>query len=685
MIATVEDGAISALKPDKDHPITKGFVCHKGIYGLDIHNDPDRLNTPLRRTPAGDYEEIDWETAITEIAQKLRAILDRHGATAIGSYNGNPLAFNSLFGPNFGAFMGQVGGTKNFSSGTQDCANKFAGSEAVFGTRTMHPLPDIENTNYLLIFGENPAISHMSFMSIADPVGKLREAEDRGAKIIFVNPRSIETARHVGEVLHIRPDTDVYFLAALIHEIDELDGFDENIIASHGENIDGLRKVIAQYPAERVAGITGIPAETIKQTARDFVAAPGAAAHMSTGLNMGRQGTLAYWLIHMLTFVTGNLGRKGGNFYSLGFYSRSPNAGAKGVGVDYMETPFGQIRRPGGVGIALPGNLMADYIANPADPIRAMFINAGNPILSMGGEARMRDALEELDLLVCMDIYRNATGEYADYVLPATDALEREDVNITGVGLQYRPSIQFTEGVVAPQHERKPEWWFYGRLCQAMGFKSIFDETDEPDLWGRVDAMLKSRDHTMDELRETGVIEFETSKPEDIFHQHIQTEDQRVDCCPPSFAPAIDRMSKIFGELEGESDDALKLITKRDAYMMNSWYANLPKMKRKERAQNYLFMHPDDAENRQLKDGQQVRVYNDNGAVKIELKVSDDLMPGVVAMTHGWGNAKTSGMKVAQKTPGANANALLPTGPGSFEPLSNQSHMTGVPVEVSAA
>ncbi len=681
LIATVENEQLVALRADREHPISKGFVCNKGIYGLDVHNDPDRLRVPLKRVGPGEFQAVTWDQALEEISTRLGAIQARSGNSALASYSGNPGAFNSLQGPSQGSFLLQAGVQKFFSSGTQDCANKFAGSHAVFGTRTLHPLPDIDHSDYILIIGENPAVSHMSFVSIPHPMKHLKEAEARGATVLYVNPREIESARTAGRVLKIRPDTDVYLLAALIHEIDQGPGFDQ-AASRHGNRLEELRAFASAYPAERVAPITGIAAPDIRQLALDFAAAGSACVHMSTGVNMGRQGTLAYWLVHMLSLVTGNLGQRGGNFYSLGFYERAPAAGRM-ASEAFVDTPFGTIRKPGG-GISLPGNLMADYILNPDDPVKALFVSSGNPVLSIGGEARMREALEGLELLVCIDIYRNATAEYAHYVLPAAGAFEREDINLTGLGLQFEPSVQYTEAVVPPGFERKPDWWIWERLAQQMGYRSAFDDTPEPDLWGRVDAMLRSRGHSFAELKAEQIIALERSSPEELLAR-VQHDDQRVDCCPPIFADAIERMAHIFDELAAEPADQLKLISKRDGYMMNSWYSNVAKLKHRDRGESQLFMHPDDARLRQLAEADRVRVVSRHGSLETRLKLSDDLMPGVVAMTHGGGHARTPGMRVANGSPGANCNVLLPSGAGSYEPLSSQAHMTGVAVEVTRA
>jgi anaerobic selenocysteine-containing dehydrogenase len=185
LIAEVEHGEITKLRPDREHPISKGFACHKGLATLDIHRDPDRLDSPQKRAADGGFEDVSWDDAIAGVAGEIARIRDAHGANAIGAYLGNPLAFNALAAPATGSFLAQLGTHRVFSSGTQDCANKFAGSEAVFGTSTLHPIPDIEHTDHLLVFGSNPRVSHMSFLSIADPVAALRAARKRGATIRF--------------------------------------------------------------------------------------------------------------------------------------------------------------------------------------------------------------------------------------------------------------------------------------------------------------------------------------------------------------------------------------------------------------------------------------------------------------------------------------------------------------------
>ena len=679
LVAELEDGALRALRPDREHPVTHGFACHKGIASLDVHLDPDRLDHPLQRTAAGGFERIGWDEAIDGVAARLRAIIDRHGPGAVASYLGNPTAFNTLAGPAAGGFFAQLGARRAFNSGTQDCANKFAGSEAVFGSSTIHPIPDLEHTDLFLCLGANPRVSHMSFVSIPDPMQVLRDARARGARIVFVNPRRIESvAPSTGEWLPIRPDTDVYLLAALLAEIDRIGGLDEEGLRRHGKHVAELRAFVARFPAERAAQVTGIPAEQIRELARAFAEAPRASVHMSTGVNMGRQGTLAYWLLHMLSFATGNLDRRGGNLLSVGFY-RSAKAGRRRYEDGFADSEWGALRRG-----PLPGTLLAHAIEEAREPVRALIVVAGNPLLSIAGEARLRRALERLELLVCVDLYRNATGEYAHYLLPATDMLERADVNLTGLGLQYRPWVQFTEPVVEPRGERREEWWIFARLAQALGLRSPLDPPGG-DPWARIDHMLRQRGLSIAALRETshGVVFEDGREPGAFFTEHLQTEDGKIDCCPAAFAAALADCERIHAELAAEPPAQLKLVTRRDPWMHNSWYANLPRLRRGAHATNPLWVHPDDLAARGLHPGGRARLASEHGAIEVEVESDPGLVRGVVALAHGGGHARTPGMRVAQAAPGVNPNALLPIGPGSFDPLSNQAFMTGVPVELT--
>jgi len=683
LVAEVDNNTIQRLQPDKTHPVSQGFACHKGVNYLAIHQDPDRLDTPLQRLGSrqpgeGQWQSQDWDSSLAEVGSKLNAIRDQYGPDAIAGYIGNPTAFNALGSQGIGDFFMGIGSRRIFNSGTQDCSNKFAAGEAVFGTSTLHPLPDIENTDCLLIFGENPKVSHMSFISIADPMAKIRTACQRGASVYYINPRQIESASpKTGEVVQILPDTDLYLMAALLHEIDALGRFDEAVLAQHGNHVAELRAFIAPYSADAVAEVVGLDAGQIRSLAEKFSGAERAAVHMSTGVNMGRHGTLCYWLLQMLSFVTGNLDKVGGNFYSEGFYPAA-KAGRARLDKLFFSTRYGEMRHIRG---ALPGNLLPDMILDDDNPVRALVVIAGNPLLSVGGEARWRAALEKLDLLIVIDLFRNATGEYAHYLLPAADMLERPDLNICGLGMQYQPHVQYTDAVVPAAGQRKEEWWILSRLLQHMGMKAPL--LDQPNPFGRLEHMMARHQLSVDSLKAapSGTVVLDTQSIGRFYTDFVQTDDKRVDCCPPLFADAIALAREQFQALKDQAPD-YRLINLRTNYMHNSWYQNVAKLKRGKHDHNPLHMHPQDMAALGLTDGDPLEVSNEYGEVTALARSDDSLRPGVVAMTHGWGNQKTPGLRVANRYPGVNINALLPNGPGSYEKLSNQAFMSGVPVSI---
>lgn len=692
--AEIAEGRVTRLKPDREHPVTAGFACHKGLYYTAIHNDPDRLDHPLRRRsasrqPGAHFEAVSWDDALGDIATRLQQIRDIHGNTAVAGYIGNPMAFNALGTEAMEAFLRQLRCQRLFSSATQDCSNKFAGAEAVFGTSTLHPVPDLEHTDYALIFGENPKVSHMSFVSIADPMAKFRAAVKRGAKVWFVNPRRIEAVTpSTGDWLPVRPDTDLYLMAALLHELDQAGLFDDAVIREHGKHIDGLRDFIAPWDADTVAPVTGIPAEDIRRIALEFGRAERACVHMSTGVNMGRHGTLCYWLLQMLAFVTGNLDRRGGNLYSPGFYpaAKAGRIAPEQVSFQDPDLPehYGPLRRVRGM---LPGNLLPDMIEQEEAPIRALIVFAGNPLLSMAGEARLRRAFEKLELVVVLDLFRNATGELADYLLPCADMLERRDLNICGLGMQVQPFVQYTDAVVPPAAERREEWWILHRLLQVMGLPSLFDQGGEPPLFQRLDRMLSRSGLSVEAVREAPGHTVVLSAPDAgrFYEDWIQTEDKRVDCCPALFHDALGEVRAHFAALQDQQTPPFRLINLRTHYMHNSWYQNVPQLKRPDQQDNPLHMSPADIEALGLSAGASVTVRSDAGALQAQVHADDSLLPGVVAMVHGWGNQRTPGLRLAMQHPGTNVNVLLPSGPGSYERLSNQAFMTGIPVQVQAS
>jgi anaerobic selenocysteine-containing dehydrogenase len=684
LLALVDgSGRIEKLLPDAEHPVSKGYACHKGLSFDQVNSDPDRLHYPLRRIShkseiPGAFERISWERAIEEIGSRLLAIQSAHGADAVAVYMGNPIAFNSRAFPLAMSLASALGSKYSFSADTQDLANKFAASQYVFGSHEFL-VPDMQHTHFLVSFGCNPKISRGTILSTPHPVNVLKDINRRGGRVLYINPRKIESAgRQTGDVLQIKPDTDVYLMAALLHELDCLGAYDEAALAGHGKNVDQLRKFVSGYPAQRVADVVGVPAQEILQLARDIADAPSVAFHMGTGPNQGRQGTLVFWLLNMLIFVTGNMGRPGGCYKPNGASYTAQGA----VQPDpVVETPLGPIRPVWG---DLPGNLLADLILHPDRPIRALINLSGNPLLSMSGETRLRQAFESLDCLVSLDVYPSDTVEISDYALPATDWLERGDITFSCVGTQLDPYVQYADAVVAPAYERRNDWWIISSLLKAMDKPSLLDNAGSNG-WDIVEMLFSNT--PLEELKEAPHQTIRLPQVADkrsAYDKVVRHQDKKINCCPDEFKDALLQCERLFAELAVDNTDSLKLISMRTNYMHNSWLSNMPQLRRGRHALNPLHINPVDAARLGLADGQSVCLYNDNGELDTAVCLDEDLLPGVVAMTHGYGHKLAPGLSLASSMPGANPNSLMPTGPGSYEPLSGMSWMNGVEVKLRA-
>ncbi|MCY4426581.1 MAG: molybdopterin-dependent oxidoreductase [Halieaceae bacterium] len=682
LTASVDDsGSITQLEPDREHPVG-GIACHKGLSYLDLHRDQDRLNAPLRREnakgdAAGIFEEVSWDTATRECAERLRAIISEHGPNAVAIYSGNPGVYNARGMTYGGAFSKMLGTSMMFSANTQDMSNRMVAAAGLYGSLSIMT-PDLVNTDYLICMGSNPRVSKWTVFSTPNDSGRTMEAvKQRGGKICFVNPRVTESSTpETGETLLIKPGADVYFLAAVLHELNVTGALDQEVIARWGVGMEEALAFASQYPAERVQGVTGIAASEIKAVAADFRAAGAATIYVSVGVNQGRQGLLAAWLADLIVFATGNLGKRGGMYKPTGLADFYPPMPIDSISVD---TSLGELRYTMGGPAPLPTIALAELINN--GDIKALVSLAGNPLLSAAGEDQLREAFSKLELLIAVDIQRNATAEASDYVLPATDFLERADINFVAKGLQPIPYVQYTDPVVQPAHERRDDWRILTDIAREMGAY----QGEDPDGWGIVNQMLAMDELSIDDLKamphQTKI--FENTPHDDLFKKCLKHADGKVHCFPPEFVGAgiFERSEAIFQELDLEPDNALKMISMRTAYMHNSWMSNLKKFRRGAQSTNPLHLNPGDAAQREVADGDKVRVFNQYGSIETRVRLDESLRPGAVAMTHGYGGGRGA-MRIAEANPGANPNKLVPNTMDTVEPLSNMSWIGAYPVEV---
>jgi anaerobic selenocysteine-containing dehydrogenase len=694
----VADGRVVDIRPDPQHVVSKGYACIKGVRYRELHDSPDRLRTPLKRVGTR-FEPIGWEQALREIGERVRELRQQHHPDAVGFYFGNPVAFSTTHPIFMNGFVKALGTTSMFSAGSQDCNNKFYVAHRMYGSAALQPVPDVDRTDCLIILGSNPAVSHSSIVSFPRPVERLRAVERRGGKVWFVDPRRTESAKVVGDVVLIRPDTDVFFLFAFLNEVLLRGAVDAARVGKHMRGLDDLRAVAAPWTAERAEEVTGIGADVLRTMVTTYLDAThqgrGAALYCSTGVNQGRHGSLAFWAINAINAVTGNLDRAGGAVVPHGLLDFPRIMKRAGVGERSRRSRIGSHEA---VLDTLPAAILPDEILTPGDrQIRALFVTAGNPLLSCADEPRMQEALSSLDLLVCVDMFRNETGDLAHYVLPAASFLERPDLPLATNGFAITPYVQLTEAVVAPDGEQKEEWWIFAELARACGIplfgSRVAGALLRLGMLGGLDGkkllraiVTASRKVSWTKLSSSphGVL-LEPNHGGDFLGKRVLTSDGKVDLAPDALVregPGI--LEQSFARELGERH-LLKLISKREKHSHNTWMHNAPSLVGGARATNYLYMHPDDAAARGLGEGDIARVRTDHDAVEAPVRLTGDLMPGTIALPHGWGHARATGLRVAREAAGVNVNRLARSGPGTVERFAGMTHLSGIPATVERA
>src|SRR3954467_11511510 len=273
MVATVEDGRVTQLRPDPAHPLSHGYACPKGIAMTEVQNSPDRVLHPLRKTPRGDLERVTWDQALTDIGDRLRAV----PRTSIGWYMGNPGGSSYSHTLWSKGFVDALGSPPYYTAGSQDVNTRFAASALMYGSPLRVPIPDLERTSFLLMLGANPMVSHGSVLTAPRVRAQLHAITSRGGRVVVVDPRRTETARQF-EHVPIRPDADALFLLSLLQVIFEERLADGRFLAGWTRDAAALRRLAAAHTPEETEQRTGVPAATVRALARDFAAADGAAA-----------------------------------------------------------------------------------------------------------------------------------------------------------------------------------------------------------------------------------------------------------------------------------------------------------------------------------------------------------------------------------------------------------------------
>lgn len=709
MVATVEDGKLTQLRPDKEHPVSKGFACPKGIAFAEVHNDPDRVLHPQRKRADGTWERVSWDEAMRDIKARLLKIHGEHGAQSIGWYYGNPGAFSAGHVLGVAGFMLMLGSRHLYTAGSQDVNQRFVASEMLYGNPAVAPIPDLHRTDLAVIIGANPVVSHGSVLTAPRIKELLHGVVERGGRVLVIDPRRTETARAF-EWLPVRPDTDAYLLLSLLQVMFEEGLADTAAIAAQARGAEQLRALAAPYTPEATEAQTGVTPQEVRDLARALATTERAAVYGRIGTSIGTAGTLTTLLLDAVNLVAGNLDVEGGSMFGsmgLPLERLATKLGLALVPLGHDRQPRSRIGNLPSILASQPAAIMAKEILTPGKgQLRALFVSAGNPVISCPNGDEIEEALDTLDLQVAIDFYVNETHQHADYVLPATTMYERSDYPIPFQALSLTPFRQATPAVVAPAGEARDEFTIIDELASAMWRRTPGFFAAElarralkpfgglrPEL--ATDALVRlSTGGDLFGLRRGGlnlkklVRDFPHGK---VISPYLHAGalrgivlhgDRKVHLDHPTFAAEIAR-------LEARSDDPafpLRLIGMRELRSENSWMHNAPLLLRGGR-RHLARMHPQDAAAIGAEEGDRIKVASKSGEIEIAVTLTEDLMPGVIAIPHGWGHK--GGWQKANTaddgTGGVNVNLLMSSDPADVEPVSGMAHLTGVPVRAEVA
>jgi anaerobic selenocysteine-containing dehydrogenase len=686
---SVRDDDKLDIRGDKDDPFSRGYVCPKAAALQDLYFDPDRLKHPVRRTANG-WQRLSWDDAFAEVAENFRRINTQHGRNSIATYLGNPAAHNYgalLFLP---PFIRSLRTRNRYSATSVDqLAHHFAGY-LMFGHQLLIPIPDIDRTQFFLALGANPVVSNGSIMTAPGMSRRMEDLRRRGGKVILIDPRHTETARVADRHLFIRPGTDVLLLLALLQVVfaEGLTRLDH--VASFTNGVETVAGVIAPFTPEKVAPITGIDANEIRGLAREFAAAESAVCYGRIGVSTQEFGGLCQWLINVLNIVTGNFDRPGGAMFTLPAFDplTVPESIAPHGGFARWHSRVRKLPEFAG---ELPVAALAEEILTEGPgQIKALVTCAGNPVLSTPNGRELDQALASLEFMVSLDPYVNETTRHAHIILPPTSPLERNNYDIAFNLLAVRNTAKWSPALFAPQGETKHDWEILLELQTRIengglrgSLKRQFMKRFLPPE-RIIDLGLRFGPHKLSlrKVREA-VHGIDLGPLQPCMPGRLRTADKRIDLAPEPMVKDIERVKEKLLSAGAHANGHLSLIGRRQLRSNNSWMHNTERLVKGNPAKPpcTILMHPADAARRDLTAGENVLVRSKVGEIVVPVEISQEMMPGVVSIPHGWGHDREGNqLSVAQQHAGASINDL--TDNQAVDALTGTAAFNGTPVTV---
>jgi len=674
---------VLSIKGDKNDPFSQGYICPKATALQDLHEDPDRLRQPVERTADG-WKSISWPEALDKVAAGIQSIQQKYGQNALGVYLGNPNVHNMGGMLTIKQLLTSLKTRSRFSATSIDQLPHHIISMHLFGHMLRIPVPDVNHTQYMLIIGGNPLASNGSIMTAPNMRQKLKDIKARDGKVVVVDPRRTETADIASEHHFIRPATDVLLLLAMLNEI-YTQGYAklDTRVAALAPEIDRLALFAEQYTPESVADITGITAAEIKRIVKEFCEAESSVCYGRMGISVQEFGLLSQYLSMVINIVTGRLDEVGGLMF--------PNPAVDVVnssGPGYLGKRHSRVSNLPDFNGEYPVVAMADeMLVEGEGQLKGFVTVAGNPVLSTPNGEKLDEALSQLEFMVSLDYFVTETSRHANIILPPVSPLERDHYDITFNGFAVHNVAKYSPALFNKTDDTKHDWEIYLGLAERL-------DKDAPEATQKERAATKAFGPKF--LLEQGLkygphkeVTFEAlvENPHGIdlgplhrmLPEAIKHADKQIHLHVDFYQSDLARVKEM---VQQYNSNEILLIGRRHVRSNNSWLHNSHRLV-KGKSRCTLMLHPQTAAQHGIADGQDVRVTSRVGSVVIAAEVTDELMPGVVSIPHGFGHGRKGvKQKIAQAHAGVSVNDL--TDETLIDQLSGNAAVNGVPVQLEA-
>ena len=649
----VTDNRVVDVRGDYDNPISEGYTCPKGRAEVDRINHPQRLLQCQKRGDDG-LHPVATNHALDEIAARLQTIIDEHGPHSVAVYTGCGGHRTAAGGPWFvGKWLQALGSRSMYTSYTIDSPALSIANGRMFGAPLPFGSPDLENSEVAMYVATNPVVSHLWTIPQSNPFTRLKRAQQRGMKLVVIDPRKCEVARRADVHLQVKPGEDATLLAAMIREIIENEWYDREYVEKYCSGFVEFAAAVADFDLDYAEQRTTVPRDTIVEGARVFATAGSGAAQTGTGLHMAAHQNLCTQLVMTLNALCGRYDRRGGMTRITGALTQPLPEKREPIPLPTFSGEVSRVRDIKGItGLfgykEMPTNTLTDEILTEGEgQIRALIVNGGNPALVFSDTNETIKALKDLDLLVCLDLFESATARHADYVMAVKHPFERPDIPHMMDSFYPAPFMQYTDTLVEPGPDVIEEWDFFWEIGERLGL--------EIPLPGLPEGRKPTPDELMQALNHRARISLEEIKqhPSGSFFGDIETEvggvvpdmighaDKRIAVGHPEALEELREVRAepmpVNGAYAADEDFQFRAITYRMPEVYCTTGHNLPRAESR-RPFNPALISAQDLQTHGFADGECVIIDSGYGQVEAILEASEDVAAGTIGLAHGWGD-----------------------------------------------